>query len=81
MNPLAQQTAAPVQTANIKYGPSTQPIPCAGKTVAQLRAELANTMSIPPDVKAFKGKTELDENYVVQPNDTIELVRRLGEKG
>lgn len=77
---LAQQ-AATNQMASIKYGVVNQPMPMAGKTIGEVRNAVKGTWKVPDEAKAFKGKTELDENYVIQPNDKIEFVRRLGEKG
>lgn len=77
---LAQQ-ATTNQMANIKYGVVSQPMPMAGKTIGDVRNAVQGSWKVPGDAEAFKGKTKLDENYVIQPNDKIEFVRRLGEKG
>lgn len=77
---LAQQ-AATTQMASIKYGIVNQPMPMVGKTVAEVRNAVKGTWKVPDEAEAFKGKTKLDDSYVIQPNDKIEFVRRLGEKG
>lgn len=77
---LAQQ-AATNQMVSVKYGVVNQPMPMAGKTIAEVRSAVKGTWKVPDEAEAFKGKTKLDENYIIQPNDKIEFVRRLGEKG
>jgi hypothetical protein len=68
-------------TASIRYGVYNQPGNYVGKTVAQVRADLAPQWGIPNDAQAFKGKDKLSEDYVVQEGDHLELHRRMGEKG
>ena len=80
-----QNTQAQKATANnmamIKSGVNNQAIPCAGKTVAQVRRELGGAFGIDPEAKAYKGKTQLSDTYVIESSDNIEFVRKLGEKG
>lgn len=67
--------------ANVKYGVYTQPGNFANQAVSQVRSQLTSLWAIPKDASAYKGKEKLDENYVIQPGDHIEFLRRSGEKG
>jgi hypothetical protein len=73
--------AATNNIATMKYGAYQQPGNHAGKTVAQIRTELSAIWNVPGDAQAFKGKTQMADDYVVQPGDSIEFHRRMGEKG
>lgn len=67
--------------ANVRYSVYNQTGAFAGKTVAQVRAELGQQFGIPTDATAFKGKTKLEDDYHIQPGDSIEFHRKQGEKG
>lgn len=76
----ANESAANKQ-ASVRYGVYGQPGEFAGKTVAQVRQQLSGPWSIPKDAKAHKGKQALDDTYTIQPGDSIDFHRQLGEKG
>ena len=67
--------------ATIRYGVYGQPGSHAGKTVGEVRNQLSGAWSIPIDAKAHKGKVSLEDSYVIQPGDSIDFHRSLGEKG
>jgi len=67
--------------ANIRYGVNHQPGPYAGQTVGEVRKQLGRLWSIDTDAAAYKGKTKLDENYEIQPGETIQFHKKAGEKG
>ena len=67
--------------ATVRYGVYGQPGSYAGKTVGDVRRQLSSAWSIPADAQAHKGKTALDDTYVIQPGDSIDFHRKLGEKG
>jgi hypothetical protein len=52
-----------------------------GQTVASIRSARKDEWNIPADSRAYKGKEQLDETYVVRAGDVIEFHRRMGEKG
>lgn len=73
--------AAPNQVATVKYGVYSQPGNFVGKTVDEVRKNLSAQWNIPTDASAFKGKEQMDASYVIQPGDSLEFHRRMGEKG
>lgn len=75
----ASESAA--KQATVRYGVYGQPGGYAGKTVAEIRKQLTGPWSIPADAQAHKGKTALGDDYVIQPGDSIDFMRKLGEKG
>lgn len=77
----AKATRATTGVANVRYGVYSQPGSYAGQTVAEVRSQLGKMWNIPGDAHAYKGKEQLDGNYVIQPNDQIEFHRKMGEKG
>jgi len=52
-----------------------------GQSISAVRDARGDAWSIPSDAKAFRGKDQLDENYIIQSGDVIEFHRRMGEKG
>lgn len=74
-------SAGASQQATIRYGIYNQPGAYAGRTVADVRAQLATQWNIPSDAKPHKGKVVIEDNYVIQPNDAIDFHRQMGEKG
>lgn len=67
--------------ATIRYGVYNQPGGYAGQSVGDVRKQLGKLWSIPGDAQAYKGKTKLDENYIIQPGENIDFHRKMGEKG
>ena len=52
-----------------------------GKSVGDIRKEFARQWMIPPDADAMIGKQKVDEATVVKPGETLEFVKKEGEKG
>lgn len=67
--------------ATVRYGVYNQPGSYAGQSVQDVRKQLGKLWNIPDDAQAYKGKTKLDENYVIQPGESIDFHRKMGEKG
>lgn len=67
--------------SHVKYGVYGAPGDYAGKSVAEVRQQMASVWQVPNDAVAYKGKEKLDNNYVIQPGDQIEFHRKMGEKG
>lgn len=77
----AQGAQAAQPLAHFRYGVYANPGPYVGRTVAEVRDQLGKVWQVPADASAFKGKTRLEDNYVIQEHDNIEFHRRQGEKG
>lgn len=52
-----------------------------GMTVAQVRLARSEAFNIASDAKAYRGREEVNEDYVLRRGDQIEFVRRQGDKG
>lgn len=78
-----QQAGAKVgnNRASVRYGVYNQPGSYAGRTVGDVQKELSKIWNMPNDARAFKGKTQLDANYVIQEGEQIDFHRKMGEKG
>ena len=82
--PNAQSSPTPgTETrAQVKYGTYHETDHTwVGMTVAQVRMARGEAWSIPSDARAYRGKDQLQEGYVVQAGDLVEFHRRMGEKG
>lgn len=77
---LGQPSASGGQ-ATVCYGVYVEASNLAGKSVSEIRSGYARLWNIPNDAVAYKGKTAMGEDYVVQEGDTIEFFRKAGEKG
>ncbi len=53
----------------------------SGKSIAQLRADLADVLNIAPNAKVIVSGEDVGEDYVLQPGDRVEFVRPSGRKG
>lgn len=76
-----QQPQPKQQLASARFGVYNNALPLVGKTVAEARAQLQGMWQVPADATAYKGKTRLEDNYVIEAGDEIEFQRRTGEKG
>lgn len=77
-------SSGPAKMVNVESGLYGGPVPLAGKTVAQARDELAKSQpkwAIDKNSKAFSGKTELADDHVLQPGESISFIKKMGEKG
>lgn len=68
-------------TATIRYHLYTNAGSYAGRSVGQVRQELAAMWGIPNDAAAYKGKEKMEDSYIIEPGDQLEFHRRMGEKG
>lgn len=53
----------------------------AGETVGNLRNEWSGLYKIASDSKPMVNGKEVGEDYVIQPGDSLEYVKKTGEKG
>ena len=66
----------------IKYGVNTITIQTAdGKTVCDIRDEVASILNVPCDAQVRIDGSSVDENSPVSDNCSIEFVKAAGEKG
>ncbi len=76
------QPAAGENRAQVKYGTYNETDTLfVGQTVAQVRLARRDAWNIPADARAYRGKDEIAETYVLQAGDMVEFHRRMGEKG
>lgn len=70
------------EKATVKYSMYTETSQSlVGKTVRQARDQYGQTWEIDNQASAWSGKTQLKDDYVIQPGDEIQFMRRQGEKG
>lgn len=67
--------------AVIRYGVYNQPGAFVGKSIGDVRRSLAPQWGIPDDARPYKGKEQLNDDYIIQAGDNIEIHRQMGEKG
>lgn len=65
------------------YGPNTMNVAMAGRKVSEVIASVRDAFSLqnPDNIQAFINGNQVDRNYVVQPEDRIELRAAMGSKG
>jgi hypothetical protein len=69
-------------SATVSFGPWKQEgSNFAGKSVKEVRGQLAQFWKMPDNATAYNGKTKLDDDYVIQPSDNIKFHRNMGNKG
>jgi hypothetical protein len=65
----------------VKYGASSKTIDATGKTVGQVRTEMATLLGIPKEAKAFSGTREVADDEMATDGMNLEYVKKTGEKG
>lgn len=73
--------SASSKQATIRFGVYNQPGGYAGKTIGDVKRQFGELWNMPADVVIQKGKTVIEDSYVIQAGDTIDFVKRMGEKG
>lgn len=53
----------------------------AGKTLGEVKSQLADVLNIPSPVQAIVGGQTVNDDYELKEGDTVELVKPAGEKG
>jgi hypothetical protein len=53
----------------------------AGKTLGEIKSQLADVLNIPSPVQAIVGGQNVNDDYVLKEDETVELVKPAGEKG
>ena len=76
---LANLSARYVQ---VIHGAHSGSHPVAEQTVGAVRATFAGPYNIPTDAVArIQGGLQVDDNYVLRPNESLEFVKLEGVKG
>ena len=75
---LAKLDAA---TVKVLHGANDGVFNLVGAKVQSVRASLVDAFNIPADALSFVNGEQVDANYVLQTNDTLEFVKQAGVKG
>lgn len=81
--PSAQDALAKLEAAEVKviHGANDGTFNLAGSKVQTVRASLVDAFNIPGDALSFVNGEQVDANYTLQQNDTLEFVKQAGVKG
>jgi len=81
--PSAQDALEKLERAEVKviHGANDGTFNLAGSKVTTVRASLVDAFNIPGDALAFVNGEQVDANYTLQSNDTLEFVKQAGVKG
>lgn len=63
------------------HGSADGAFPVAGHTVSAARATFAQSYNIPSDAVAFVNGVKVGEDYILNPNESLEFVKQAGRKG
>lgn len=66
---------------NVSYGIHKMTADAIGKTVADVRAGLAQVMNIPANAGAVIGGNRVTDDHVIQKGQAVEFVKEAGVKG
>lgn len=53
----------------------------AGKTLGEVKSQLADVLNIPSPVQTIVGGQTVNDDYELKEGDTVELVKPAGAKG
>lgn len=53
----------------------------AGKTLGEIKSQLADVLNIPTPVQAVLGGHSINDDHVLEEGDQVELVKPAGSKG
>lgn len=82
--PSAADALAKLEAAGkvkVIHGANDDEFEIAGAKVSQVRANLVDAFNIPGDALSFVNGEQVDANYTLQQNDTLEFVKQAGVKG
>lgn len=81
--PSAQDALSKLESAQVKviHGANDGTFNLAGSKVSTVRASLVDAFNIPGEAQAFVNGEQVDNNYTLQQNDTLEFVKQAGVKG
>lgn len=67
--------------AEVRWGVYQDEDNYVGRNVGQIREELGGIWGIPADAQVYVSDQQVDNNYTIKNGDTVEFIRRSGEKG
>lgn len=82
--PSAKDTVEKIEqltTVKVIHGANDGQFPVVGSKVQKVRASLVDAFNIPGDALAFVNGEQVDANYVLQANDSLEFIKAAGVKG
>lgn len=79
--PDVQSAIENIGKVKVIHGANDDEFEIVGATVAQVRANLVDAFNIPGDALAFVDGEQVDANYVLKTNSTLEFVKQAGVKG
>lgn len=71
----------PAQLVKVIHGANDGLFDLAGTRVASIQASLVDAFNIPNEALAFVNGEQVDGEYIVQSNDTLEFCKQTGDKG
>jgi hypothetical protein len=78
---FASTAVAAEGAVHVIHGVYAHSMPLAGMTVRRARGELEERMNLDPDAVAVVDGNEVDEETILQENQTLTFVKHAGEKG
>lgn len=81
--PNAMDVLEKLEAAKVKviHGANDGEFNLSGSKVQTVRASLVDAFNIPGDATAYVNGEQVDANYVLKANDTLEFVKQAGVKG
>lgn len=81
--PSAKDALEKLEKAQVKviHGATDKSFDVVGSKISAVRASLVDAFNIPGDALAFVDGEKVDENYILQANQTLEFVKQAGVKG
>ena len=79
--PAAEAGVDTSGTVEVIFGAAINAFEIVGRTVAEAHAELEEPLTIAPNVTILVNGVEADGDVRLNTNDTLEFVRKAGEKG
>lgn len=69
-------------TISVSCGANQMPVTSLepGATAGDVKERLGDILNIPHDAKIYVNGVEQGQDYMIQPNDSIEFIRPSGEK-
>ncbi len=68
-------------TVRVLCGANAQNVDMSGKSVADVRGFMQQTLNIPAGAEALVTGRRVGDDYVLQENEQLEFVRESGRKG
>jgi hypothetical protein len=66
---------------SVMHGAASGDHPLAGHTVGAARAALGQAYNVPSDASAQIGGSQVEDDYVLRPGESVQFVKQAGVKG